>query len=98
MTTMRERIARAIASNWIGELVWDAQTDEQHDAAFRMADAVLAEMAEPTGKMWLAGRKAFDVEAEKFRAASRYEQASAIADRAPEAIFCAMLAAAGEPE
>lgn len=89
--TMRERIARAIADDiGDGSVLWDLYLDT--------ADAVLAAMAEPTGGMWLAGRKAFDVEAEKFRAALRYEQASAIADRAPEAIFAAMLAAAGEPE
>jgi len=82
--TMRERIARAIASNWVGELVWDAQTDEQHAVAFRMADAVLAVMAEPTAQMCEAG--------------SALDSVPPITTSQADACYRAMLAAAGEPE
>ena len=63
-------------------------------AARRIVRAVIEELKHPTGEMWVAGRVVFQEEAERFRAADRYELASAIADRAPEKILFAMLQSA----
>jgi hypothetical protein len=49
---------------------------------------------ELTGDMWAAARKVFDFEAERFRVANTTAMAMAIADRAPEKIYAAMLATA----
>ena len=52
---------------------------------------------EPTGDMWVAGRKVFENEAELYRAVTTTAMAMARADRAPEKIYAAMLAASAPP-
>jgi hypothetical protein len=56
-------------------------------------DKAAAEQAGMTGQGWSAARRVFEAEARAYGAADRYEMASAIADRAPEKIVAAALAA-----
>ena len=56
-----------------------------------VARAIIEELMEMDGQMWITGRGAFVIEGEKYQKADRYEMASAIADRAPENILRAML-------
>jgi hypothetical protein len=89
--TMVERCAEAVKAK-LFELRHRMDTMGFEEIALAVIDALM----EPDGQMWSAGRKAFDNEAEKWRSADRYEQASAIADRAPEIIYRAMLSKAKE--
>jgi len=52
---------------------------------------------EPTGEMWIAGRRTFTDRAETYRAAGTSEQASIISDVSPAEIYRAMLAASPTP-
>lgn len=52
---------------------------------------------EMTGPMWVAGRKAFETEAERYRSVTTSAMAMATADRAPEKIWAAELGAAPIP-
>jgi hypothetical protein len=81
-----------------------------HPAVFRLAlQAALSPKGEApegwqlvpielTGAMWVAGRKLFEDEAERYRAQDTTAMAMAHADRAPEKIWVAMLAAAPPTE
>lgn len=53
--------------------------------------AIEAMMEDIDGSMWVAGRDEFIKQADRFAAPDRHEIAMAIADRAPERIFEAML-------
>jgi rubredoxin len=66
----------------------EAETPAEAGAGFKLVPE------EMTGPMWVAGRKMFETEAERYRTAPSTALAMAYADRAPEHIWEVMLAAA----
>lgn len=82
----------------------DHQSNDPFDEGARLwtlyvpdARASIEAIMEMDGRMWVAGRDEFVKQADRFNAADRHEMASAIADRAPEHIFKAMLSEALSP-
>jgi len=73
------------------DAAWEDFSPSEQLASKEAARAAIEAMMEMDGAMWVEGRIAFENEATKFNAADRFEMASAIADRAPENIFRAML-------
>jgi hypothetical protein len=60
MTTMRERIAKAIMTHWYPEYDFErAPTQKMRDDFLAAADAVLAELENPTPEMIDEAKRAF---------------------------------------